>query len=53
MNKNKKDVGLTIKQIRKERGFSQQELSKKMGFKDHTGLTKIETGLNDVNSETT
>lgn len=52
MNKNKKDVGLTIKQIRKERGLSQEELSKKMGFKDHSGITKIETGQNDVNSET-
>ena len=52
MNKNKKEVGATIKQIRKERGLSQVELSKKMGFKDHTALTKIETGVNDVNSET-
>lgn len=52
MNKNKKEVGTTIKQIRKERGLSQVELSKKMGFKDHTALTKIETGVNDVNSET-
>ena len=52
MNKSKKDVGLTIKQIRKERGISQEELSKKMGFKDHSGITKIETGLNDINSET-
>lgn len=52
MNKNKKEVGATIKQIRKERGLSQTELSKKMGFKDHTALTKIETGVNDVNSET-
>lgn len=52
MNKNKKDVGSTIKQIRKERGLSQDALSKKMGFKDHTALTKIETGVNDVNSET-
>ena len=51
MNKNKKEVGATIKQIRKERGLSQAELSKKMGFKDHTALTKIETGVNDVNSE--
>ena len=51
MNKNKKEVGATIKQIRKERGLSQVELSKKMGFKDHTALTKIETGVNDVNSE--
>ena len=51
MNKNKKDVGKTIKQIRKERGISQGVLSKKMGFKDHTALTKIETGVNDVNSE--
>ena len=52
MNKNKKEVGETIRQIRKERGISQQELSTKMGFKDHSGITKIETGLNDVNSET-
>lgn len=52
MNNNKKEVGATIKQIRKERGLSQTELSKKMGFKDHTALTKIETGVNDVNSET-
>ena len=52
MNINKKDVGLTIKQIRKERGISQEELSRKMGFKDHSGITKIETGQNDVNSET-
>lgn len=51
MNKNKKEVGATIKQIRKKRGLSQVELSKKMGFKDHTALTKIETGVNDVNSE--
>ena len=51
MNKNKKEVGAAIKQIRKERGLSQAELSKKMGFKDHTALTKIETGVNDVNSE--
>ena len=51
MNKNKKDVGATIKQIRKERGMSQDTLSRKMGFKDHTALTKIETGVNDINSE--
>ena len=51
MNKNKKEVGATIKQIRKERGISQDTLSHKMGFKDHTALTKIETGVNDVNSE--
>lgn len=52
MNKNKKEVGATIKQIRKDRGMSQETLSKKMGFKDHTALTKIETGVNDANSET-
>ena len=51
MNKNKKEVGATIKQIRKERGMSQDTLSRKMGFKDHTALTKIETGVNDVSSE--
>ena len=51
MNKNKKEVGATIKQIRKERGLSQETLSRKLGFKDHTALTKIETGVNDVNSE--
>ena len=52
MNKNKKEVGATIKQIRKERGISQATLSRKMGFKDHSALTKIETGVNDANSET-
>ena len=51
MNKNKKEVGATIKQIRKEKGISQETLSRKMGFKDHTALTKIETGVNDINSE--
>ena len=51
MNTNKKEVGATIKQIRKERGISQDTLSRKMGFKDHTALTKIETGVNDINSE--
>lgn len=52
MNKNKKEVGQTIKQIRKEKGITQDVLSKKMGFKDHSAITRIETGLNDVNSET-
>ena len=52
MNKTKKEIGAAIREIRKEKGLSQEELSKKMGFKDRSGLTKIETGVNDVSSET-
>ena len=52
MNKTKKEIGATIREIRKEKGLSQEALSKKMGFKDRTGLTKIETGVNDISGET-
>ena len=51
MNKTKKEIGETIREVRKERGLSQEELSKKMGFKDRSGLTKIETGVNDISGE--
>lgn len=51
MNKTKKEIGETIRDIRKERGLSQEELSKMMGFKDRSGLTKIETGVNDISGE--
>lgn len=51
MNKTKKEIGRTIREVRKERGLSQEELSKKMGFKDRSGLTKIETGVNDISGE--
>lgn len=51
MNKTKKEIGSTIRDIRKERGLSQEELSKKMGFRDRSGLTKIETGVNDISGE--
>ena len=52
MSETKKKIGATIKEIRKQKGWSQEELSKKMGFKDRSALTKIETGVNDVSSET-
>ena len=51
MNTTKKEIGETIREIRKERGLSQEELSKRMGFKDRSGLTKIETGVNDISGE--
>ena len=51
MNKTKKEIGETIREVRKQRGLSQEELSKRMGFKDRSGLTKIETGVNDISGE--
>lgn len=51
MNKTKKEIGKAIREVRKDRGLSQEELSKRMGFKDRSGLTKIETGVNDISGE--
>lgn len=51
MNRTKKEIGRAIRVIRKERGLSQEELSRRMGFKDRSGLTKIETGVNDISGE--
>ena len=48
----KKEIGLRIKTIRKEKGLSQKELASIMGYKDVSTIAKIETGVNDVTTET-
>ena len=48
----KKEIGLRIKIIRKEKGLSQKELASLMGYKDVSTIAKIETGVNDVTTET-
>ena len=48
----KKEIGLRIKTIRKEKGLSQKELASLMGYKDVSTIAKIETGVNDVTTET-
>ncbi len=48
----KKELGLRIKCARKEKGLSQKELATLMGYKDVSTITKIETGVNDVTTET-
>ena len=49
---NKKEIGLRIKTIRKEKGLSQKELASLMGYKDVSTIAKIETCVNDVTTET-
>ena len=39
----KKEIGLRIKTIRKEKGLSQKELASLMGYKDVSTIAKIET----------
>ena len=48
----KKELGLRIKNARKEKGLSQKELASLMGYKDVSTIAKIETGVNDVTTET-
>lgn len=38
-----------IKQLREERGLSQQELAERVGFKTASAVNKIELGLRDIN----
>ena len=49
---NKRELGLRIKSFRKEKGLSQKELASLMGYKDVSTIAKIETGVNDVTTET-
>ena len=49
---NKRELGLRIKSFRKEKGLSQKELAFLMGYKDVSTIAKIETGVNDVTTET-
>lgn len=41
-------IGNNIKSRRKELGLTQEELQKKMGYKDRTSIAKIELGMRDV-----
>ena len=49
---NRKQLGLRIKELRKQKGYSQNKLVKLMGYKDHSTLAKVETGVNDITMET-
>lgn len=42
-------IGDLIRQRRQELGMSQDELAKKVGFKDRSSITKIEKNETDVN----
>ena len=41
-------VGDKIRELRKERGWSQEELAKKTGYKDKSAINKIESGINQL-----
>ncbi len=41
-------VGENIRRYRLERGLSQAELAKQIGYKDRSTIAKIESGANDV-----
>ena len=49
---NKKEFGNRLKTIRIQKGLSQGELAKRMGYKDHSAIAKVETGKNDITIET-
>ena len=49
---NRKELGLRIRTIRKNNGLSQSQLAELMGYKDHSTLAKVETGINDITVET-
>ena len=45
-------IGLAIKRRRKELCLSQSELASRLGYKDHSTLAKVETGVNDITVDT-
>lgn len=49
---NRKELGLRIRELRKSKGYSQYQLAELMGYKDHSTLAKVETGINDITVET-
>ena len=49
---NKKEFGNRLKTLRIQKGLSQGELAKRMGYKDHSTIAKVETGKNDITIET-
>ena len=44
----KKAFGKNLKRIRTEKGLSQEELAKNLGYKGRSAVNKIETGVNDM-----
>lgn len=44
-------IGQNIKRIRELRGWSQETLARKMGYKSKTTISKIEDNINDVNQK--
>ena len=49
---NRKEFGNRLKTIRIQKDLSQSELAKRMGYKDHSTIAKVETGKNDITIET-
>lgn len=41
-------IGENIKRLREIRGFSQEELAARMGYKSRSTINKIELGINDI-----
>lgn len=48
----RKQLGIRIRELRKQKGYSQNQLAELMGYKDHSTLAKVETGVNDITVET-
>ena len=47
----KKEFGQRLRAIRKRKGYSQHRLAEMLGYKDHSTLAKVETGINDITVE--
>ena len=48
----RKELGKRLRILRKQKGLSQSQLADLMGYKDHSTLAKVETGVNDITVET-
>ena len=46
-------IGSNIKYLRSERGYSQEELAKILGYKSYTTITKWESGVSEPTLKTT
>ena len=47
----KKLFGINLRRLRTQKGMSQEELAKKLGYKGRSAINKIETGVNDMPRE--
>lgn len=45
-------IGQNIKRLRELKGWSQETLARKMGYKSKSTINKIESNVNDVNQTT-